>query len=93
MAILAGSKPKESEIPNRSNLSDIGDDYPYSSNRSHPMPNSSIAVPRTGRGRIHISISVDHGMLFLWAGLAAVSFLIVFFNFPRLCERDASGFI
>ena len=41
--------------------------------------------------RTHISISVDHGMLFLWAGLAAVSFLVVFFNVHLLCERDATG--
>ena len=82
-------KHKGSEIPNHSNFSDIGGDYPCSNNRSHPLSISSIVVPPTGR--IHISISVDHGMLFLWAGLAAVSFLVVFFNFPWLCERDAKG--
>ena len=88
-AAASGTKHNRSEIPSRSNLSDIGDDYLYSSNRSHSMPNSSIAVPRTGG--IHLSISVDHGILFLWAGLAAVSILVVFFNFSRLCERDATG--
>ena len=60
----------------------------YPSNRSPPLPNPSLAVPRTGR--IHISISVDNVILFLWAGFAAVAFLVVFFNFPLLCERDAT---
>ena len=40
-AAASSTKPKGSVIPNRSNLSDIGDDCPYLSNRSHPMPNSS----------------------------------------------------
>ena len=82
-------KPRGSEIPNRSTFPGIGNDCPYSSNRSPPLPNSSLAIPRTGR--IRISISVDNIMLFLWAGLAVVSFLVVFFNFPRLFERDATG--
>ena len=69
-------------------------DSPYSSNHSPLSPNSSLAVPRTGR--IHIlSISVDSCMIFLWAGSAAVAFLVVFFYFPqapsRLCERNATG--
>ena len=83
------TNPRGNEIPNRSNFPDIGNDCPYLSNRSPPFPNSNLAVPRTGG--IHISISVDNVMLFLWAGLAAVSFFVVFFNFPRFCERDATG--
>ena len=83
------TNPRDDEIPSRSNFPDIGNDCPYLSNRSPPFPNSTLAVPRTGG--IHISISVDNVMLYLWAGLAAVSFLIVFFNFPRFCERDATG--
>jgi hypothetical protein len=81
-AAASSTKPRGSEILNRSTFPDIGNDSPYSSNRSPPLPNS----------RIHISISVDNFILFSWAGLAAVSFLVVvFFNFPRLCERDATG--
>ena len=50
-----------------------------------------LAVSSTGR--VHISISVDYVMLFSWAGLAVVSFLVVFFNLPRLCERDTTGLV
>ena len=85
----ATSKSGGSEIPNRSTFPDIGNDCPHSSIHSPPVLNSSLAVPRTGR--IHISISVDNVIFFLWAGLAVVSFLLVFFNFPRLCERDGTG--
>jgi hypothetical protein len=85
----ATSKPRGSDIPNRSTFPEIGNDCPYSSIHSPPLPNSNLAVPRTGS--IHISISVDNVMLFSWAGLAVVSFLLVFFNFPQLCERDATG--
>ena len=68
-AAASSTKPRGSEIPNRSNFPDIGNDCPYLSNRrSPPFPNSSLAVPRTGG--IHISISVDNFMLCLWAGLA-----------------------
>ena len=88
-ATKSTTKPKGSEIPNCSTFSDIGNNYPYSSNHSPPLPNSSLAIPRTGR--IHISISVDNVMFFWWAGLAAVSFIVVFFNFPRHCEGDATG--
>ena len=62
---------------------------PYSSNRLPPLLKSSLAVSRSGK--IHISIAVDYVMLFPLAGLAAISFLVVFFNFPRLCERNATG--
>jgi hypothetical protein len=82
-APTSSSKPKGSEIPTRSTFSDIGNDCPCSSNRSPPLPNSSLAVPRTGK--IHISISVDYVMLFSWAGLAGVCCLVVFFNLPQLC--------
>ena len=80
-----------SEIPTRSEstFSDIDNDCPYSSTRSPPLPSTSLVVPRTGR--IHTSISVDYVMLFSLAGLAAVSCLVVFFNLPRLCERDVNG--
>ena len=88
-AATSSTNPGESEILNRSNFPGVGKDCPFLSSRSTSLPNSSLAVPRTGK--IHISISVDHGMLFMWAGLAAVSFLVVFFNFPWLCERDATG--
>ena len=88
-AATSSTKPGESEILNRSNFPGIGKDCSFLSSRSTSLPNSSLAVPRTGK--IHISISVDNSMLFLWAGLGAVSFLLVFFNFPRLCERDATG--
>ena len=88
-AAESSTKPKGSEIPNCSTFSDIGNNYPYSRNHSPPLPNSSLAIPRTGR--IHISISVDNVMYFWWAGLAAVSFIVVFFNFPRHCEGDATG--
>ena len=85
-AAASSTKPRGSEIPSRSTFSDIGNGCPYSSNRSHPFPNSSLAVPRNGR--IYISISVDYVM---WAALAAVSFLAVymFFSLPQLqvCER------
>ena len=76
-------KPRGFDIPTLSTSSDIvnGNDYP---NRSPPLPNPSLAVPRTRR--IHISISVDHVMLFSWAGLVAVCFVFLFFNLPRLCE-------
>ena len=76
----ASSTTSRGEIPNRSTFTDISMDCPHSSNNLLPFPNSSLAVPRTGR--IHVSISVE---LFSWAGLAAVSFLVVFFNLPRLC--------
>ena len=74
-------KSGESEIPILSTFSDIvnSNDYP---NRSPPLPNTSLAVPRTRK--IHISISVDYVMLFSWAGLAAVCFVFLFFNLPRL---------
>ena len=81
-------KHRGSEISTHSTPSDIGNDCPYLSNHLPPSPssNSSLAVPRTGR--MHISISVDYIVLFSWAGLAAVSCLVVFFNLPRLCERN-----
>jgi hypothetical protein len=78
------TKPRGSEIPTRSTFSDIGSDCPYSSSCSPPLPNSSLAVPRTGRIHITISVDRDYVMCFLWAGLAAVFCLVVFFNFPPL---------
>ena len=52
----SSTNPRGSEIPTRSTFSDVGNDCPCSSNRSPPLLNSSLAVPRTGR--IHLSISV-----------------------------------
>ena len=69
-------KSRESETPTLSTFSDIVDSNNYPTNRSPPLPNSSLAVPRTRR--IHISISVDYVMLFSWAGLAAVCFVFCF---------------
>ena len=88
-ASASSTKPRESEIPTGSTFSNIRNYCPYSSNRLPSLRNSSPAAPRTGR--IRISISVDYVMLFSWAGLAAVSCLVVFFNLPRLCEKDVSG--
>ena len=81
----SSTKPRWSDIPNRCIFSNIGDGCPYLSSRSPPvlLENSNLAVPRPGR--IHISISVDY-VLFSWAVLAAVSFLVVFSIFPRLCD-------
>ena len=71
-----------SEIPTRSTFSDVGNDFPYSSNLSPPLPPTpSLAVSRTGR--IHISISVDYVIYFSCAGLVAISGFVLF----RLCER------
>ena len=64
---------KGSEIPTRSAFSDTGKYCPYLSNRSPPLPNSSLEVPRTGR----IGISVESVMLFSWAGLVVVSCLVL----------------
>ena len=86
-APVSSTKSRESEIPTRPTFSDIGNDCPYSNNRSHPLPNSSLADPRTGRIHVHISIPVDYLMILSWAGLAAVSCLAVFFNLLRICER------
>ena len=84
-AETSSTKPKGSEIPNCSTFSDIGNDCPSSSNRLPPLPDLRFAVSRTGS--IHISISVDYVILFAWAALAAVSFLVVvFLKFPQLCE-------
>jgi hypothetical protein len=84
-AQASSTEPRGSEIPTRSTSSDIGNDDPSSNNRSPPLPNSSLAVPRTGR--IHISFSVDYVLHFSWARLAAVACLVAFFSLPRLCER------
>ena len=88
-AAVSSTKPRGSEIPTHPTFNDIGNDCPYSSNHSRHLPNSNLAVPRNDR--IQISISADYVMLFSWAVLAAFSFLLVFFNLPRLCERDVSG--
>ena len=77
----SSTKPRVSEIVlTRSPLSDIGNDCPDSSNPhySPSLSNSRLAVPRTGM--IHISIPMDYVMLFSWAGLAAVSCLVVIFS-------------
>ena len=79
-APASSTKTKESEIPTRSTFSDIGNDCPYSSNRSPPvgpLPNSSLTVPRTGTNQIYISISLDHVILFSWAGLVTVSYSVL----------------
>ena len=88
-AAASSTKPRgsEPEIPNCSAFPDVGNDCPYSSNHLPPFRNSNLTVPRTDR--INISISVHYVILFSWAGMAALSFLVVFFNLPRLCERDA----
>jgi hypothetical protein len=72
----------------RSTFSDIGNDCPHSSNRSPPLPNSSLAIPRTGRIHLQLSMSAEYVIHFSWAGLAAVCCLFLFlFNLPRLWER------
>ena len=83
-AEASSTRPGESDIPKHSTFLDIINNCPYSSNHLPPYPNSSFAVPRTGR--IHMSISVNYVMIFLWGGLAAVLYLVVFFNLPRICE-------
>ena len=88
-AEASSTRPGESDIPKHSTFLDISNNCPYSSNHLPPYPNSSLAVPRTGR--IPMSISVNYVMIFLWAGLAAVFFLGLFFDFLRLYERDATG--
>ena len=91
-ALDAPASSTKPEIPTRRpTFSDIDNDCPHSSNHSSPLPNPSLAVPRTGRMHVHISISVHYVMLFSWAGLVVVSCLVVFFNLPRLCERDVNG--
>ena len=75
-ALSMSTTTSGSEI--RSTFSDIGNDCPYSSYRSPPFPNSSLAVPRTGGIHISISLAVDHVMLFSWAGLVAVSYFVLF---------------
>ena len=77
-APASSTKPRESEIPTCSTFSDIqvGNDCP---NRSPPLPKPSLAVPRTGRIHVHISIPVNYVMIFSWVGLAAVSCLVVIF--------------
>ena len=86
-AATSNNKPKGSEIPTRSTFSDIiGNDCLHLSNRSPPFPNSSLAVPHTGRIHKPISVSMDSVILLSWVGLAAVSCLVVF-NLPQLFER------
>ena len=84
-AEVSSTRSRRSEIPKHSTFLDISN-CPYSSNHLPPFPNSSLAAPPIDTGRIHISISVNYVTLFLWGGLEAVSFLVVFFNLPRLCE-------
>ena len=83
----SSTKPRGSKIPNLTTFSDIGNDRPYSSSRSPPLPDSSLAVPRIGRMHVHVSISVDYVMLFSLAGLVAVSCLVVF----SICLGFAKG--
>ena len=82
-AAASSTKLKRSEIPNCSSFCD--------NHHPHSITSSNLGVSSTGR--VHISISVDYVMLFSWAGLAVVSFLVVFFNLPRLCERDTTGLV
>ena len=79
--------------PNRSTFPDIGNEYqgPYSGSLLPPFPNSSPVIPFTGK--IHISISVNYVMLFLWAGWAAVSFLVASSNSPHHCEEIKRCFL
>ena len=86
-APTSSTKPRGIDPLTRSTFSDIGNDCSYSSNHSPPLPSSSLAVPRTGRMHVHISISLDYVMLFSWAGLAVVSCLVVF----SICLGFAKG--
>jgi hypothetical protein len=85
-ALATLDAPASSTKPRGSEISDIGNDCPYC-NRSPPLPNSNLAVPRTGRIHISFSASVDYVVHFSWAGLAAVACLVVILILPRLCER------
>ena len=86
-APASSTKPREVDPPTRPTFSDIGSNYPYLNNHSPPLPKSSLAVHRTGRMHVHISISLDYVMLFSWAGLAVVSCLVVF----SICLVFAKG--
>ena len=84
-ASTSSIKPLGSEITTRFTLSNIVNECPYSSNRLPPfLPTSSLAVPHTHS--IYISIPLNYVILFSWAGLAAFSCLVMFFNLPRLFE-------
>ena len=67
----SSTKRRGSEIPSCSTFLDIGNDCPYSSHCSPTLPNSSLAVPYTGKIHVHISFSVDYIMFFSWVRLAA----------------------
>jgi hypothetical protein len=86
-AAASSTKPRGSDTPTSFPFSDIGNDCPSSSNHSSPLPNSSLAVPRTASGRIHISISVDYVIDFSWAGFVAVSCVVVI----SICLGFAKG--
>ena len=88
LSTSGAAKSRGSGIPTHSIFSNIGNDCPFSSNHLPPLPNPRLGVPpsRTGRIHVHLSVSVDYVMLLSCVGLAAVSFLVVFSNFPRLCE-------
>ena len=83
------TRRNDSEILTRSTFSDKDNDYPYSSNLSSHLPMSRLAVPRTVRmhGHWHTCITVDYIVIISWAGLVAGFCVVVFFNFPWLCER------
>ena len=55
------------------------------------VPNRST-FPDIGTSRIHLSISMNDVVLFLWAGLVALSLSLLFFYSPQLCEMDVSCF-
>ena len=85
-AATSSTKPKWGGIPTLSTFADIGSDCIYSSNRSPPLPNSSLAVPRSGRIHVHLSVSVDLVILFSWVGLVAVSCLILRKDFYEVSD-------
>jgi len=82
---LSSTQSKVGGIPTHSDFSDIRNAYPYLSNpnQSPSPPNPRIAIPRTCR--IHISISVDYVVLFSWASFVAVSCLAFFVIVPQVC--------
>ena len=78
----SSTKSQVGDIPTRSDFSNT----PTDSNKpdSPPLPYSSLAVSRTFR--THISISVGYEVLFSWTGFVAVSCLVFYVtNLPQFC--------
>ena len=80
VALDSSITPRGSDTPTLSTVtfSDIGNNCLYSNNRSPPFPKSNLAVPRSGKIHVHISISAEYVMHFSWAELAAVCCLLVY---------------